>query len=524
MYRVLGAQNQKSTILVLLELKGTEKLILLSKEDREGGEGGEKPEETPHPLEITPNSNLRLFSKIENISGLIESIRGNNDKGAKQIVDLVNTKKYYQDQITRYIKGVIEFKVEEKESPSQVGIKKSKEALVQELLYCIHKRGKHPGDVKKLLEAPEGLGAIDGQTLLSIKDKEGRHIGHHLALKGYLNLAPAKLITPIGILEKDKEDINALEYHYLNHSFTDIPKGIWDMPEISGDCQTKAYILSWAAKLGKSHELPILFFEEDVLKKVVEGNGLTPLHELAKYDQLLSVPRRLLTKELLLTKDKGGKTIFHALAEASNLPVLQNLDSIKYKTIPFDILDYKDHNGVTVAYEILHNGGLEAINKSYWNMERWDQVHMTTYPDRTLPLHMACKNGELSKLPRDYIKIEELLKLDNAGKTAYHKAIDGGNLHKIPRDYITQTALLAPNSQGINTLTTLVNKCIGWGKKPLTKELQEEIEYALDALSVKELRKLADSGITKVAELCEKKIRYKIMEKVVANHKTLEIC
>lgn len=398
-------------------------------------------------------------------------------------------------------------------------LESSKRIKIQDLLTLIHKRGTNPTELREFLISPRGISLIDSDEILGIKDNDQRHVVHHLAAKGFLPIIPKKLINARGILEKDKNDISPLEYHYLNYRLDSIPKEIWDIPEIKNSDKTKAHILSWASSLGKAQQLPPQFYKLEVLQTIVEENGQTPTHILARHGKLRLIPKPLAVREILFTKDSLGKTIFHALAESSNTELLRDFG---YKKLPTQILDLEDNKNQTLAYQMLCNGGLKNIDLGYWSPERWEKICQLS-PTRVYPLHMACKNGELKYLPNQYISTEELMKFDIEGQNAYHKAINAGNLHKVPSKYLSQESLIHPNACGVTPLATLAKKCLGWNKKSSSKYLESELKCALSILKIKEIKKLLDSGIPIVKRLCEKEINSRILNHLGSEQKTLDI-
>jgi len=167
---------------------------------------------------------------------------------------------------------------------------------------------------------------------------------------------------------------------------------------------------------------------------------------------------------------------------------------------------------------MLEHGGLDIIEETYWSIERLKDNIRIPYP-----LHLAAKNGELKYLPQGCLNTKTLETLDNDGQTAYHNAITNYQLHKIPKGLINQTALLRPNSLGVSSITSLVNQCIGWGNKELNPPLKKDTQYALKFLNREELRKLQESGIKKLEDLCRDESKRRITEIITKKAKPLEI-
>lgn len=524
MQTVVAAHKEGKSILVLLD---NHKVLLLAdeldnkdREDREDREDGEGNQERTA-IEINPS--WSIFSIDGDINQVIESIKR---KGNQEILELVKNNKNYQDQINNYFKLNLSFKTKAKARRNVQP--KTKEAIISQLFEVIHKRDIKASDVNRVLKEPQGISSLNTEEILEVRDSNQRHLIHHLAVKGLLYLTPKRLLTSKALLERDKNLISALEYHYFNHPIKDIPKEVWEVSEISENDSYKAEILSWASKLKKASELPKMFFSEGVLKHIVEESQITPLHQLARDGQLLvlynshtSSPisnktKDLLNMDILQTKDMKGKSVYHALAEFSNL---KDLKELGYKNIPSEILDLKDDKNLSVAHTIIYHGGLEHIGQDYWTDQRWEQLTLTT----GYPLHLAAKNGELKYLPQKRISTQELLKLDNQGQNAYQHAIESEKLHMIDAKLLSNEALLSPCSSGVSSITKLVNKCIGWGKKPLPKSISQDVCYALKFLNVKELKKLEGSGITKVSLLCANEINNRILRKLSQSSNSIEI-
>jgi hypothetical protein len=64
---------------------------------------------------------------------------------------------------------------------------------------------------------------------------------------------------------------------------------------------------------------------------------------------------------------------------------------------------------------------------------------------------------------------------------------------------------------------------MGWGNKGLNPSLKKDTQYALKFLDREELRKLQESGIKKLEELCIEESKRRITEIITKKAKSLDI-
>jgi hypothetical protein len=144
------------------------------------------------------------------------------------------------------------------------------------------------------------------QENLSLKDREGNNCFHILAARGKILELPKEFLTKDNL--RKKNNMGMTSYHagtICNPGYGSIPISLWD----DIDTKTQEFTLGKTPMhLSAKHKfrgIPRELVTQETLS-LIDHEGTTVLHEAIRNNGLNSIPKSLLTPELLLKKNRLG--------------------------------------------------------------------------------------------------------------------------------------------------------------------------------------------------------------------------
>jgi hypothetical protein len=197
---------------------------------------------------------------------------------------------------------------------------------------------------------------------------------------------------------------------------------------------------------------------QDLGAYFINANLNTLIVEIIKNDLISLLPKRLLTKGLMLKEiDQNNRTVLMEFAK-HGLLYLAPKEAITAKTIT-----KKDSFGESVIYH-------------------------------------ACTTGEVALIPTELITKGAVTDKNRRGRNCLHQASRHGNLHLLPPKTITPATMLGKDPQRLDPIEEYYTYCIGKDKNPdnilkmLNQYKDKELHYiekkdlAINCLATKILR------------------------------------
>lgn len=254
---------------------------------------------------------------------------------------------------------------------------------------------------------------------------------------------------------------------------------------------------------------------EDLLKKNKIGQSIATLSAGSK--MFSEIPKDIITKEVLLTPiaEKKYDKLVHWLAQTGQLP------AVPEALLTEELLSLKGRGGKTVFHVLAENNYTDDIDPKLWTIEN---LTLKAY-DHTTPLHTIAQYKP-HILPKD-ITLEDLTLKTREGFTPLHGWARGHNWREIPDKFLTKESLELKDNYGtklIYQITERFKTDEAIAPTKINAMLNSKMKSILSKVDDKTLHSLAaDESSALVKHVKGEMVKRKVLKELSGAEHNLEI-